>query len=71
MKVLSKVYVPEDRKGSNPLSFLFFSTTMETKIRILFWLQVLEKEEIHLVLNSVYLTMNHSIGNYYCVTGDR
>jgi hypothetical protein len=62
--------VTRDRKGSNPLSFLFYSTTMETKIRICFWLKGSEKEETNLVLNSVCLTMNHSIVTEYCVTGD-
>ena len=35
-KGLSKACVPQDRKGCNPLSFLFYSTTMETGIRIRF-----------------------------------
>lgn len=43
---------------------------METEIRIRFWLQCLEKEENNLVLNSVRLTMNHSIVTDVCVTGD-
>ena len=69
-KGLPKAYVPQNRKGSNPLSFLFYSTTLKTKIRIRFWLQGLEKEEINLVLNSVCLTMNHSTVADYCVTRD-
>jgi hypothetical protein len=69
-KGLSKASVPQDRKGPNILSFLFYSTTMETKIRIRFWLQGLEREEINLVLNSVCRTLNHSIVTDCSVTGD-